>query len=794
MTIPPFQSYWGISWAVLAIAGLSMGQSALALPERKSEPIPSGPTPDYSIPPQVHLNYEQPSNESLGFIGLEGFLPLWQTADQSLTFINGRLSAASASNAIASFHLGHRRRLGEVVVGGYGGLDLRGTPYQTIPQLGFGIEVLGGGWEVHMNGYLPLGQARSQISSASQATNPRFVGNQLLIDSQELIQSEVALGGLDLEAGFQLARFGNSGGSLWGSTGVFYVDGSEVDGQWGGRLRLDYRLPNQLRLGLGIEQDLQGNGQVSLSFRLPLNSPVSDQASQTVSSRDTPVWQRAAEPLVRRSGGWLTVLSESRTVSGLIAINPETGTAYQFRHVDPTHGTTTGHDAAAETPRDTVANAVGLAIAGDIVYVQSGHAGSGFTIPAGVAVRSVGPVQMINTQFGTVQLPGSGNGLLPTLSDTVTLSNNTVLSGFAIAPPTGNLGIFGSDIDTVQLEYNQIATSGNNAGGIRLTRADGSISLLNNSLTTTGASTSFPNGAQAIQISWAGTAESIVTIANNAIATIGNNADGIYLQTDDGARVTAAIADNRFTQTGGGGIEIDADDTSQFNLSVSQNQINATGSSDDGIYIDVNGSAEAAIAISNNTLTTIGGAIANTNGEAIEIDTEADAQATVTIENNQINTTSGDGIFLNLDDRSQMTATLTQNTIQNTDDEAVHVDAEDANTRLMLMMTGNHITTVNDDGIFLDIDDDAQVTAILRSNTVVQAAQDSFDIDQNSSQSLCLLLAGNSSAIAADSDFELDPNSSIFQIVSLATVSNLNIGNFTFETGIANFTSVSDCP
>ncbi|MEM8542658.1 MAG: right-handed parallel beta-helix repeat-containing protein [Cyanobacteria bacterium P01_H01_bin.119] len=739
---------------------------------------------DGSIAPQIQFRYSQSGFDAVGFIGVDGLLPLSGVSGESLTFLNGQLRASGNQNAIAALQVAHRRRVGSLLLGGYGGIDLRRTAYQSVPQLGIGFEAIAENWALHLNGYLPLTEARSPIALSTAALNPRFDANHLLIDRQTIQQSEVVLSAVDLSGGLQLAQFSDAG-SLWGYAGVQYAGGSGTAGRWGGRLRLDYRSGVQWRMGIGVTQNFQGDAQLALSFRWLFDSLERSAHADTL-------WQHVADPLERQTGGWLTTVTETDRQPGVVAINPATGRPYQFRHVDPATGTATGADAAALTPRDTVANAVGLASAGDIIYVQAGSAGGGFTIPAGVQVRSVGPVQTLVTQAGAVQLPGSGSNTFPSLSGTVTVSSNTLLSGFAIAPSPGAVGILGSNINTVQLESNQVTTTGNNAGAIRLTQADGELSIINNALNTAGASTAFPNGAQALQITWASAANSAAIITGNTIVTTGNNADGLYLETNDSAVVTAAIADNQFPQTGGGGIEIDTDDSSQLNLTIIQNQISNTGERDDGLFIDLNGSSQAAIVVSSNTFSTIGGAIANIDGEAIHIDTEDDAQTVVSILNNAVNTASGDGIFLDLDDRSQITATVSQNNLQNTDDEALRADAEDQ-VQLTLTASANQITTVNDDGILIDVADTAQVTATVVENAIAQADEDSIDIVQNSTQALCLQLSDNSSTNPGEDGFELDPNGQIFQLVNLGTVVGDNTGSFNFETGIANFTAVDRC-
>jgi hypothetical protein len=120
-----------------------------------------------------------------------------------------------------------------------------------------------------------------------------------------------------------------------------------------------------------------------------------------------------------------------------------------------------------------------------IVYVSSASnspALSSFQIRDGVQVLSSGSVQEILTrEFGLVRLPGSGSGNLPNVAGSVTLGNNTVLSGFAIAS-TNAPGIEARNINNAVIRDNTVISTAQT--GVRLENVTGTVALNNNTITS----------------------------------------------------------------------------------------------------------------------------------------------------------------------------------------------------------------------------------------------------------------------------------------------------------------------
>ncbi|NEQ51479.1 MAG: hypothetical protein F6K11_15275, partial [Leptolyngbya sp. SIO3F4] len=398
-------------------------------PERK----PTG-ADALRLPSFVILNHTEGAGLR-GLTSLGGFLPLWQTPGQNVTFIDGRVSIDNTGNFGGGLQAGYRTLLNDSTIwGAYAGLDARSTGERTFTQAGIGTELLGENWDVTLNANLPLGDASRVIATETQVVNPQFVGNQLAFDEQQIDQVQAALTTVSLDGGLELFDFGDSS-SLWGRGGVYYLTGAASEDSLGVQASLDYRIQNNLRVGLGVQNDDIFGTRATFSVNALLGAP-KKRSSETEEDSQERLWARAAEPITRTN----TVLVEERTdvavrPASLVAINPDTNQAFVFHHVDPTTGLATA-TGTFEAPLDTIANAANIATANadNIIFVQAGDAGGAFTLPDGVDVRSVGPTQLLTTQFGDVILPGSGSGDLPTVSGTATIGNNTLVSGLAINP------------------------------------------------------------------------------------------------------------------------------------------------------------------------------------------------------------------------------------------------------------------------------------------------------------------------------------------------------------------------
>ncbi|MEO0535538.1 MAG: right-handed parallel beta-helix repeat-containing protein [Cyanobacteria bacterium P01_A01_bin.123] len=487
---------------------------------------------------RYRVNYQNSGSGYTGYGSLEGLFPLMQTPDGALSFIEGRVLLDNDASLGGNVVFGHRvfDPANQYWLGGYVAVDIRNANSgNTFYQLGLGAELLGDGWDAHANVYLPVGD-NSRLNGT-----PQFQGNALLVPIQ------AAMTGADIGVGAELLRFENGGG-LRASGDLYVYTAHNIADTIGGRVELTLQPAPYLTTGLGLQHDSLFGTSVLFQVGIDLNphSPASQDSPATV-------WARGNESVHRQ--GAIVLVEQTQ-----VATDPATGNAYVFRHVDPHTGSAIGSNGAVETPRNTVANTVGIANSGDIVYVQTGHAGGGFTIPDGVQVLSVGPVQTVDTQFGRVQLPDSGVGTLPQLAGTVTMGNQTRLSGFEIAASAGS-GIEANNVTDVAIQFNQI-TSAQNFGvfvGADTGGTSGNIVIEHNTIENVTNYDGIFVGASA------GSTLSDVTIQNNEINTVGR--DGIGIGAHGNSELTQAIVtQNQITATGRFGIGIGVDTLSAPNL------------------------------------------------------------------------------------------------------------------------------------------------------------------------------------------------------------------------------------
>ncbi|NJO09632.1 MAG: DUF1565 domain-containing protein [Leptolyngbyaceae cyanobacterium SL_1_1] len=396
---------------------------------------------DLQIAPRWRINYNS-SNGGYddGFTGFEGFIPLLQTPGSSVVYLVPRLSLDDDINLGGSLLAGYRFLSGSTLLGGYAGFDFRGTGRSDFTQFSAGLEAFGDVWDVHLNAYLPIGDDRNRIASSGDTSgtpgNFRFQGNRLVFDTGSFSQFEAALGGVDLEAGLRLSEFAGGWGSLWGYSGLYYYSGNGSDDSLGVRARLDYRLQENLRFGLGIQHDDLFGTNVFFSVNATVGGPTRLPDADAV-GQEARVWARAAESLTRNPAIVVENQTERSLQVGQVALDPATGDAYLFVHVTPG---TVGGSGAVESPLGAIAPALATVSPGNVIYVRPGDSAanplSAFTIPGGVQVLSSGVEQLLPIQFAsglaTVMLPDFGDrAVLPRIENGVTLvGGNNTLAGF----------------------------------------------------------------------------------------------------------------------------------------------------------------------------------------------------------------------------------------------------------------------------------------------------------------------------------------------------------------------------
>ena len=244
-----------------------------------------------------------------------------------------------------------------------------------------------------------------------------------------------AMRGIDMEVGVPISgKFAHDHGlRVYG--GWYYFADDQGDHIFGGSARVQANLYEGIDAAVQVTNDnfFDTRAFVNVSWMFgPLRR--SDLSGATV--RD-----RLAEHVMCN----YTVLAPTRTTvqSGLLAVDPQTGTPYTFAHVDSAAGP--GGNGNFNSPFQTIGAA--QSIDRDIIFV---HANSVFHGADATVVMSPGQVivgdgaglqhSIAVPQIGSLILPHAAAGTnLPILdssaANSVNLASNGVLSGFTITTP-----------------------------------------------------------------------------------------------------------------------------------------------------------------------------------------------------------------------------------------------------------------------------------------------------------------------------------------------------------------------
>ncbi|MEQ9549014.1 MAG: right-handed parallel beta-helix repeat-containing protein [Coleofasciculus sp. G3-WIS-01] len=579
------------------------------------------------------------------FFSLEGFVPITQNPGITLTFLEGQLRLLTDSTMGGTILLGQRfyNSSQNRILGGYLSYDTRDTGNSIFHQIGAGFERLGEDWDLRVNAYLPVGERRQKVDESFSLRG--FGQNNLLINHRQ--HFEAAMAGFDIEAGGRLLQLGE--GDLRGYAGVYYYGGEGTDNTIGIRGRLEAHPTDYLNLGLSVQTDQIFDTRIVLSLgaTFPGTRPRGVEPASALA--------RMGESVGRIA----TIIVDEQTENGQVAaINPKTGQPWQFQHV--TLGMSTGNG-TFETPFGTVQNALSVAGTNEIVYVQVGTTSEmeAFQLADGVVVLSAGSVQRIDTQqLGTVQLPLSGNGQFPTVMGTVTLGNNTTLTGFAIANVTGN-GIQGANIENVTIQDNRIANA--TGQGISLIDVTGTSAIARNVITNTG--------QQGIFIQASETTQQELTLDSNQIRDSG--AQGVFIQASGEVQQQLTATNNQISNSVGQGFYLAANNNSRqtfdvFNTSISNTVLDANGDGGQGLFLQANASAQQILTLDTLTVTESAGQgifiAANGNGDDLTQQSVQD----LNLSNAIVSESTGQGIFIAANNNSQQTFNIDASTINQT--------------------------------------------------------------------------------------------------------------------------------
>lgn len=665
------------------------------------EPAPTTSTSsiDLRVRPSFGVDYQTHGGGFRDFGSIEGLIPLSQTPGLDIWFLQGRMRLDTDGQAGGNLLLGYRALTdnSEPMWGGYVGFDVQGSDEQTFYQLGAGFERISDDWELRGNVYLPVGD---RTTDTTQTGDPFFQGNQLLFPTTR----QVAMAGADAEVGGEIADLGNLG-SLDAYTGLYYYWHSEVDNILGGRVGLELNPSNLFDIRIGLDHDNYFGTRVSLQTGFTWGG-----ASR---GEDTPELVTAlGRPIERTMPIW--VIADDRD---LAAQNPETGQTYRFQHVQPqaiAEGIGT-----FEAPFSEGSLATEIAQGGDIVYVQPGDLAAGFTIPNDVQVLSTAIIHPLDTQFGVVELPGSGTGLLTRVAGTVVMGDRTRLSGFAITPGLDQDGIQANSIDTVNIDNNQITAARN---GILLNEVGGEIDVQQNQIQEV------EEGGISLILS--GQAVAFADISDNEIDTTGSN--GLLVQLEEGSELSVLTLDaNQIGNVAENGVAIIAQDESQLSaISIDQSQVTTAGANGVFVLTDTDSLVEE-LAFANLEVMDTG-----SNGVLVLAD-NGSAIARARLEDSAISQNDGSGVlFLAENDGQFQSVDVLRSSIDETVENGVAVLVTSGGETDAIALETIEVGSTGRNGLFVMADNGGTVgTAIVDDAVIADAGSNGLlVIARNGSQ------------------------------------------------------------
>jgi hypothetical protein len=724
---------------------------------------------------QLTTASEVGNNSSYGSV--YGWFPFSTTASTSLGFGETRLNFETESDRISgNFLLGYRQLLPEsnAAFGTYLGYDFRNTGNTIFQQIDGGLEWLSESWEMRINAYIPVGRSRrlvaeQLINRGISVSHPYFENHFLAVTQRQVIQRnrffEAALAGFDFEVGTRLYQWDN--GDVRSYLGTYLYGGEGTASYLGLRSRLVARYNNTFNASLTLQTD----GKFGTNLILGVGTSWGGfRSNSDLNRHQHSLFNRLASPILRQHQIAVDRQFESEFIETrrqIILTNPATQQPWRFLHVTP--GGNNGNG-TVESPFSTIIAATNRTRSdgNDIIYVQTGSNPGldGFTIPDFVRVLSTGPQQFINTiELGQLQLLGSGNGVFPSIVGTVTMGNQTLLSGFAIAGQT-NAGVVARNISSAVIRDNMIESP--IIAGVLLENTTGTITLERNRVTGNTVPALIANNIENASVidsnlsSFNSASNGITLNGIRGNFKLANTTVNIQQPINYGVQVSQVTGTVNLTATAGSrianpgtagalltnnttfsGFAIDAAGqngiiaNSVRNLSIRDNQIvNANNGIDLQNMVDNVSVFNNRISQVNNGIY-IQGSLANATISGNQIVQASnginlqDFAGAIAVLNNQISQTVDRGINLGVIE-NQTTVTIANNQISelSATGRGISVDQIQNNARATLNIANNRISNIGDEGIYInDIQDNAEATITISGNIIENTGQEGMQID-----------------------------------------------------------------
>jgi hypothetical protein len=423
--------------------------------------------------------------------------------------------------------------------GGALGTEQFGQFGHAYNQVGVSGEWLTDYGNLRSNGYIPVGTTAHTVGAPGYA----FHGNNLLCQ----YGLDAALGGADLEVGAYIpgladwAGMVSVGGYALGNTRYDWTQGTQA-GQsvvpWFGGVytRLDMTFLRNWDFSLQGNNDsfFDWTGFARLTYRMG-------------GSRRRNVPDQVEQPMMRNEH----IVRAHQTP--IVAINPDTGTAWNVIHVDNTAAF--GGNGSAETPVQTLAAAQGLATNPyDVVFVHTGTSSAAapyasdwvFQADNQILVGAGSTLELATANCGFEQFFNTGrSGSNPTTAYPVLSSSGTaiMLRDGAIVDHLrivdAPVGIAADASLTAGANVNDVAMVGTNAPGqvgIQIVNVpSGDVNFFNMRVTDMGSGLVVDGGAPAVAfqgtIAQRGSAAPSVRVQNMTGGSVDVNTDAATLDT-----------------------------------------------------------------------------------------------------------------------------------------------------------------------------------------------------------------------------------------------------------------------
>ncbi|QQG36648.1 MAG: inverse autotransporter beta domain-containing protein [Micavibrio aeruginosavorus] len=547
--------------------------------------------------PAAHVDMHVRAGNRRAITGTDVWIPLrWD--GRNLVFMDMRLSRDTRDEIEGNFGGGLRRVIDgrDGIWGLYGYYDIRRTAYDNrFSQATIGTEWLAEEWDARANAYIALNDEKS--TTTTLPTTVSFSGTGLVARGGTSTLTEVPLSGLDLELGYKIP-FAPWLPETRVYGGAYYFNGDGVGPIHGGRMRLHSDITDWLQIGAEYRDDNIRDYETLAEIRLRYSFGGAPSASPV-----RKLFERLDEQPVRDidivTGG-----STTENVSTATVNNASSGAAQEIYFVDNTAAG--GGDGSTETPFNTIAGALAVAGANDIIYVRAGD-GTATGMDSGVLLNDNGQRLVgsgTNLTFGMLDLEVAGmstpvDSYVIAAATSAPVITNTVAASDGITIAANDVFVAGVTVDSAtrdgiriaagagqnwqNAEIRDVTLSNNLNNGMALVTTGGGI-IANPILANVTASHNLFDGIS-LNSSGAGSLIGGVNVADSLFDD--NGRYGFYgLAQTAGDLGAVTITDTAANGNGEIGLIFQATAAGSEITSVSMNGVSAEDNADTGIYIN----------------------------------------------------------------------------------------------------------------------------------------------------------------------------------------------------------------